>query len=608
MVRGNLFSSLKYFKKRGSNFLTVLLVALFLLVLVFAIYSSRWIFFYRYEPSYYEDWYYHSQWVYPQSARGISDGELYKFVGYRLTFGENPFDINFEIPPLGKLLYGYFSRFLGNPYFLSLIYLFLLFFVFGLLLLQIFERKTIFVFMGLVLFSLIPHLTNQIKETMLDLPLTLFYSVHILFLIYFLKRKYKKYLFLSGFFLGLASSIKPPFFTPIIFLFETIVLLRLRFNFLVISDLFLTCLLGYFSGYFTYFLKHPNPIPFLKLHKKIFDFYHPQTVLSPNFSLIINELINWGSWSGVYFLGFIGLILLSIRLILGERVKTEILAVMAFSWALIFGLSTLSSFPSRYVLPLSFCFVTLSLKVFPRKIILIGILFSLPFFWNTFDPHTPYGDAQSFARFTQTRAYKELYRSISPEDRKKISEEDFEMLLENFYQKLGTRSVEVSILGSVSFPEKYLYPVEIRYITRYGIFKNRTDLEFKKVRNQWKLDWNWDYVYQGFKPGLDFEIEKKPSNGYKNYEVYVIPDLISDLSSILFKLSHLTGIDVREVNSHFTSFVPDRYERFVGFLRENVSQEEVEELKDKTDAIRIREVLIDDSLLDKENALMFNYN
>jgi hypothetical protein len=70
------------------------------------IFSSRQIFFFKYGPEYYENWYYHSQWNYPDSTRGISDGELYKFVGYRLIEGENPFNINYEMPPFGKSLYG----------------------------------------------------------------------------------------------------------------------------------------------------------------------------------------------------------------------------------------------------------------------------------------------------------------------------------------------------------------------------------------------------------------------------------------------------------------------------------------------------------------------
>lgn len=86
------------------------------LILIFislTFYYSRQIFFYKYEPEYYENWYYHSQWNIPNSVRGIGDGDLYKFVGYRLAFGENPFNINYEVPPFAKLLYGLAERFLA---------------------------------------------------------------------------------------------------------------------------------------------------------------------------------------------------------------------------------------------------------------------------------------------------------------------------------------------------------------------------------------------------------------------------------------------------------------------------------------------------------------
>ena len=93
------------------------------IVFIFTLYSLRQIFYYRYEPAYYENWFYTSQWNIPGSTRGIADGELYKFVGYRLTQGENPFNINFEVPPLGKYLYGLAETSIGNPYWVSLFFL-----------------------------------------------------------------------------------------------------------------------------------------------------------------------------------------------------------------------------------------------------------------------------------------------------------------------------------------------------------------------------------------------------------------------------------------------------------------------------------------------------
>ena len=77
------------------------------IIIITLAYFSRWIFLYHFDPIYWENTYYESQWNVPNSKRGIGDDGLYRYVGYRLVNnGENPFNINYEVPPLGKYTYG----------------------------------------------------------------------------------------------------------------------------------------------------------------------------------------------------------------------------------------------------------------------------------------------------------------------------------------------------------------------------------------------------------------------------------------------------------------------------------------------------------------------
>jgi len=107
------------------DILPKILLFLNIVFITLTLYFSSWVFYYQYEPEYYENYYYHSQWNIPNSVRGIGDGDLYKFVGYQLANGENPFNINYEVPPLVKLLYGITEKYTDNPYSVSILFYFL---------------------------------------------------------------------------------------------------------------------------------------------------------------------------------------------------------------------------------------------------------------------------------------------------------------------------------------------------------------------------------------------------------------------------------------------------------------------------------------------------
>jgi ABC-type multidrug transport system fused ATPase/permease subunit len=571
-------------------------------LIIFIIYQSRWILSFKYEPEYYENFFYESQYSYPSSARGISDGTLYKFVGYRLTQGENPFNINWEIPPFGKVLYGYSSRFLGSPFWFSLACFFTALVVFFLILSKNFKNYLI-PFIGVVFLILIPHFSNQISDTMLDLPLTLAYLAHMFFFFNYIDKKKIMNLVVAGSLLGIASAIKPPIYVPFILLFELLIVYLNEKKLRRVLMLPIFVFAGYVLGYFIYFVRHPNPIPWLRLHEKIYDFYSGSK-LGVNYTAAIKELFNFGTWGFVYVAGLISYCVSWTRYFKNKK-DLKLLTAILFSTVFLVVNSFIPFYP-RYLLPLSFTFIYLILFMFKDKLIipLFICVLSFPFFYKAFIPSDPGGDVGATARFIETRADRELYRAINPSKRKEISENDFINTLESFNNTLGTRKIQVTIGEGNKLNNKYYYDLNVKYATRFGVVENNIPFEYENVQNQWKLNWNWDYLYKDFLPGLNVEFTKKPLQPSEIYEVYIIPRLMFDWTKNLDNLSRLTGVSSLVINQKLTSVVPNGFEKFVGYLSKDVSEVERDEIMKDNGVVRIKKVYLDPKTESESNSLI----
>jgi hypothetical protein len=569
----------------------------------FIIYQSRWILTFKYEPEYYENFYYESQYTYPQSARGISDGTLFKFIGYRLTQGENPFNINWEIPPLGKVLYGYSSRLFGNPYWFSIICYFGALIFFFKLLSKNFKNKLV-AFSGIVMLILIPHFSNQVPDTMLDLPLTFAYMVHMYFFFEYIDKKKTITLVIAGLLLGIASAIKPPVYVPFIVLSELVIvyLTERKWKNMILFPA--TVFGGYVLGYFVYFIHHPNPIPWMKLHKKIYDFYlGPALTVKP--LAAIKEVFNLGTWGPLYIAGILAYLVAGYSYF-KDRKDLKLLTLLLFTTIFLAVSSFIPFFP-RYLLPLSFAFVYLILYVIKGnlKFILLLCLLSLPFFYKSFTLAIPTGDAAAAARFMETRAYRELYRSINPGKLKDLPEKDFIVGLEDFNSEIHARKVEVKVGEGKKTNGKYYYDFDVKYFTKFGVVENSIPFEYENINGQWKLNWSWDNVYKGYTPGSSVKFVTTPGNLIKVYEVYIIPRLMYDWNKNLDNLARLTGQPSIAINSSLTSVVPNDFERFVGYLHKNITDAERDRfIKDKG-AVRIKEVLLNPNTETDKNSLTF---
>ncbi len=581
--------------------INIFLTASIFVILAIIFFLSRQVFFYKYEPEYYENWYYHSQWNIPNSTRGIGDGDLYKFIGYKLVEGENPFNINYEVPPFGKYLYGLAEKYIGNPYLISLILYLSSLATLYILSIKLFKNRTLALLASL-LFVTTPFIATQIRETMLDLPLMFFFLVHALLFIKYLSDHKTSNLLISGIFLGLATGTKLGVYTPLI------VILGLPLIFLKMKKIktlllyFCSVFAGYVLSFFCYFIRHPNPFPWLRLHRKVLEFYLNPVgkvdYLNQWRGIFLNLYQGWwqpgqkmalGDWSPLLPLG----------VILG--VTTLFLAIKKrnIPWLYISGLSliflvvnTFIPFWPRYlmpVIPLFILLIVFSFRKFTFIILLLAIL-NIPFLGKSLYFTDISRDVQAVARFISTRAYRELYRSLSPTDKENIPEEIFIQINEDFLEKLQTRKIETEVKESYQSGDKAEIKYQFKYITKYGELEHKSLLSFIRVHNQWKLIWEWDYLYPNYEAESEIIINEKniPFLRMENKQgiilaerkpwktVYVIPRLMFDWNKYLNSLSEVTNSSKLEIDQAIKTVIPDQYPRFVGYLDPSLGKEAID--------------------------------
>ena len=616
-----------------TDFRNITVSVLIILCIGFILYYSKQVFYYRYDPEYQENLYYHSQWNYPGSTRGISDGEIYKFVGYRLFQGENPFNINYEIPPLGKYLYGLSSHLFGNPYWVSLTFYFVSLILIYLLSRHLFNQ-IFFQLLVMLLFVTTPFTATEIGETMLDLPLMSFYLAHVYFFILYLKNKRLHYFLISGILLGLATGIKPGVYTPFVTLFGMIFvylngiklvdvgiekkikgflktfkckiskkptfIMKLK-KFMIPIAYAVSIFAGYVLSYFSYFIKHPNPIPWLRLHEKPLRFYMDPGSdvdrLNVVKSIFLNRYQGWwqkepttiGDWSLILPLGLLAVVVV---LVTSFKSKNK-------QWFYVSGLTlifiTVNSFIPffpRYLMPAIPLFILLIvyiLKKIPYVLIILSLA-NIPFLIGSIAPKDPLGNMEAIERFISTRAYRELYRSIDRQQRDTIQETEFIENLEYVYEQLGTREIDVHTEEIVKNGNRIIFPSVVRYFTKYGELNFNPEFEFIYASGEWKFIWKCEYLLENYDFGDEITVDErdmvlkeiKDSGGRvlarrSEWEsVYIIPRVMFDWNYHLRALSSLIGDPTTLIDKRVRRVIPDHFPRFVGYLDPSLRVEEVD--------------------------------
>jgi hypothetical protein len=571
--------------------LNTLLIILIFLVASAILYFSRQIFFYSYNPEYYENLYYHSQWNIPQSTRGISDGELYKFVGYRLVEGENPFYINYEVPPFAKYLYGLAEKTIGNPYWVSLGFFALSCLVIYFFAKELFKNKSLSLF-SVLLFITTPFVATQIKETMLDLPQMFLFFTNAWFMTRFFNRKNFRDLIFAGIFLGLATGTKIGVYTPLALLVGMIIIFlsskKIHLPFLYLASTFA----GYVISFFCYFIRHPNPFPWLRLHEKPLQFYLNSgggniDYLNQWKGIFLNTYKGFwsgasgtglGDWSMILPIGVILAVVLFISSIKKKEYSWLYLSSFSFVFLIV---NTLLPFWARYlmpVVPLFVLFIVFAFRKFTPIIFVLAVL-NLFILIPTLNHRNLPGHTEAVARFLNTRAYRELYRSIDQDTLKNYPEDQFQRAMENFYESVKVKKIIVSITDVVDRGDIHTAKLNTKYVTDFGVLTDTQVVSFIIEHNRWKLVWKWDYLYSGYDPKGEIQVTEGPLTTAKltrdnfvlaesgNWKaVYIIPRLMSDWGKYLSALSTLTTLENMQVDEQVKTVIPDVYPRFIGIL------------------------------------------
>lgn len=132
----------------------------------------------------------------------LSDSDLYIASGYLYAIGNDPTKYNFQHPPLMKYLFGFSSRFLGNPFYVQIFFGLVLLLLTYFLGLKIF-RSIWISSIGTLLLLIDPVFSNMTREVLLDSGQAVFALSYII-LSFFYPGSY----ILQGVFLGLFAASK----------------------------------------------------------------------------------------------------------------------------------------------------------------------------------------------------------------------------------------------------------------------------------------------------------------------------------------------------------------------------------------------------------------
>lgn len=386
-------------------------------------YFSRWVFSYHFDPIYWENAYYESQWNIPNSPRGIGDEGVYRYIGYRLVNnGENPFNVDYWVPPLGKYTYGISAKFFNNPYLTTFTYYLASVLVFYLISKQLFSYP--YHWISTILFAANPMIVNEIQTTMLDLPLTFYFLLFLYFFIRYLSSNNNLILYISALSLGLMAGIKPPFFIPMFALVSMIFLFKNKqINKIPLFIIFVIS--GYILAYFCYFIKHPNPIPFIRLHQKIIEFQKNSAGSHDLINIFryiftseyrgfwVNAKSYWpNNWSIVLPIGVISAVLVIYRYFKNKKMPSWLIFSASIS-ILYLSMNLLMDFWPRYLVPMTPLFILISLYFLGKNHFFSSLIFIsyLPFLYLFFFPNsTEFVD--SFKSLYQSGFYKDTYQKL----------------------------------------------------------------------------------------------------------------------------------------------------------------------------------------------------
>jgi len=490
--------------KRYLPFIFFFLLVSFILCFYKSIYKTK------YDPVYSRDLYDHSQWMMPLAVRSIGDNLLHKVAGFDLIKTGKYFEINPEVPPLGKLLYGFSTILFKNGELISALLFIISIILFYNILKTIFKnRKTIYI--GTFLFIIEPIVFSQASYTMLDLPQLIALLLHILSMlkIFDSKKKNCTFIFIAGLSLGAFISIKIGFFAAVILLADFILLWKNR-KIKLLPIILILSIIIYCLTYFPYFLNH-SLLDFAKAQKWMLTFYLSSTAKPVWGMVMISTLTGfyrgwsknagwdrfpeWGIFWIIYFFSFI-------LFIFKKKEKDEKLKYIFYLAFGMFFLNLFITFWVRYLLLIIPLLIILFLKILLPKFnkktfILLFVFFILQalFFLRQTPKYTIAGVKETWEK----GIYQELYGYLDQKSQKSMSRYDFWRSMQEVDRKLGypKRLITIKTGFIPPFSSEVMADFSIIYRTEIGNIKNTKKIIFKRDGINWKISWDKELILTG---------------------------------------------------------------------------------------------------------------
>ncbi|MEI6326719.1 MAG: hypothetical protein WCO78_01205 [Candidatus Roizmanbacteria bacterium] len=496
-----------------------------------------------FDVSYYDDLFDHSQYTIAESYRTIGDGNLYAITGVRLIRSGNPFADVPQAPPVGKYIYGYAIKLLGNPIISNYLFLLLILLLSGSITHILTKSKRAVVYCVLLLITN-AQLIQQLNQTMLDILQTMWLLGHI-YLLFVWKKSAKKntiIILLSGLCLGLFAATKFGILLPLILLISYIYLVKQQSLF-VIGMLIGGIVIGFCLPYTPYIINY-GLIQFLKSQKWVFLFWlagnNSKAIYGMPFVTLLTgmykhfnpgTLWEWSKeWSPIWsFVGFlyikeiIEFVKKNIRNINLQKMLDSEREMPEYAYLLIIasvyiGAHSIIPFYPRYLLPISILLIIICVcRYWPlvrqsHFVFVVMLCFGISAYrlYNT-----PVDLMGSVVYQVNHGLYKDLCRSISPTSLPDKNCDEFQKRVHRMIYKLGTENAYLSIgsVPSTIFKTKVDVPFTISYLTPIGTLTNSGNFQLVRRGSGYNLVWSDSYLLNGYAKGD--EIQSSFINGKK---------------------------------------------------------------------------------------------
>lgn len=508
------------------KYLRLILIGILIIHASLILYTNRALFFSHFDEAYWKDKYEHSQWKLPLSLRTLGDDGLYLYEGWRLIHGGDPSTVNAEMPPLGKYVIGATTLFLDNGHWFGALSTLSVLAMFFLLANRLLKSK-LWALAATTLLATDPLLTSQFTLTMLD-------SLQLLFLLgyfYFLTQAVdsqleSKHVLLAGFFLGGLAATKFPILVPLLATLGSLVLWKAKRRLYPIATLLGAAGAIYTLSYLQYFLLGHSLREWLGLQKWMWWFYRHQSA-SPNIGSALTTLLwgrsqnlfsrSWevvagwgGTWPLVTILGIIWFFTtLRQRMKLGGS-AWWILALFTIATLLFY---TFIPFWTRYLLLiLPFLYLGTIAVLVHKQIVAVFILVPLLLVnWSSSLPTlfpSPRATLTQFTYAWQNGFFQDLYEHLTKSSGVSMDRASFHRFIQGV---LRQGEIEDILIEVTSTPRSHWRSpqtarLRVRYSTRnLGAFTEEKDITLLREDGQWRIPWQWDYLLDGFVPGMLLE-------------------------------------------------------------------------------------------------------